>query len=69
VFYADRFTLETEEDRAKTEGDELCTVSILKRFVVPKVAQCDGPPERSYAPINASCLSDGQTCRPFANKA
>jgi antirestriction protein ArdC len=49
VCYADRFTPETEKERAKADGDEARAVPFLKRFVVFNVAQCDGLPEQYHA--------------------
>jgi antirestriction protein ArdC len=46
VVYADRFTPETEKERAAAEGGEARAIHFLKRFTVFNVAQCDGLPER-----------------------
>ncbi|MBC2665715.1 DUF1738 domain-containing protein [Novosphingobium flavum] len=42
VVYADRFTPETEKERASRDGDEAKAVPFLKRFTVFNVAQCEG---------------------------
>jgi len=42
VVYADRFTPETEKERATRDGDEAKAVPFLKRFTVFNVAQCEG---------------------------
>ncbi len=42
VVYADRFTPETEKERARRDGDEARAVPFLKRFTVFNVAQCEG---------------------------
>jgi antirestriction protein ArdC len=44
VVYADRFTPETERERAADTGDAARSVAFLKRFTVFNVAQCDGLP-------------------------
>lgn len=49
VFFADRFTPETEKVRAQRDGGEPGSVPFLKRFTVFNVAQCDGLPERLTA--------------------
>ena len=45
VCYADRFTPQSEKDRAAKTGDEPGQVPFLKRFTVFNVAQCEGLPE------------------------
>jgi len=42
VVYADRFTPETEKERAREAGEEARSVAFLKRFTVFNVAQCEG---------------------------
>ncbi len=42
VVYADRFTPETEKERARASGEDAKTVPFLKRFTVFNVAQCEG---------------------------
>ena len=42
VVYSDRFTPETEKERARRDGDEARAVPFLKRFTVFNVAQCEG---------------------------
>jgi antirestriction protein ArdC len=49
VFYADRFTPETEKQRAVEQGEAERSIPFLKRFVVFNVAQCDGlPPQYGH---------------------
>jgi len=45
VVYADRFTPESEKERARESGGEARSVAFLKRFTVFNVAQCEGLPE------------------------
>jgi antirestriction protein ArdC len=45
VVYADRFTPEDEQRRARETGTEAHSIAFLKRFTVFNVAQCDGLPE------------------------
>jgi antirestriction protein ArdC len=45
VVYADRFTPETEKQRARESGGEARTIGFLKRFTVFNVAQCEGLPD------------------------
>jgi antirestriction protein ArdC len=45
VVFAQRFTPEAEERRARKQGEELRSVPFLKRFVVFNTDQCDGLPE------------------------
>jgi antirestriction protein ArdC len=42
VVYADRFTPETEKQRAEQSGCEARSIAFLKRFTVFNVAQCEG---------------------------
>jgi antirestriction protein ArdC len=62
VVYADRFTPETEKERASREGGDPKAVPFLKRFTVFNVAQCEGLraglasdpvplPEREIVPV------------------
>jgi len=62
VVYADRFTPETEKERARAAGDEARAVPFLKRFTVFNLAQCEGLqsglapdpeplPEREIVPV------------------
>ena len=62
VVYADRFTPETEKERARQTGDEAKAIPFLKRFTVFNVAQCEGLrpglaanpaplPEREIVPV------------------
>ncbi len=48
VCYTDRFTPQSEKERAAKTGDEPGQVPFLKRFTVFNVAQCDGLPEGVY---------------------
>ncbi|AXB80230.1 ArdC family protein [Novosphingobium sp. P6W] len=45
VVYADRFTPETEKQRARETGEDARAVPFLKRFTVFNLAQCEGLPE------------------------
>jgi antirestriction protein ArdC len=45
VVFAQRFTPEAEERRAREQGDEPRSIPFLKRFVVFNTDQCDGLPE------------------------
>ena len=45
VVYADRFTPETEKERARESGGDARSVAFLKRFTVFNIAQCEGLPE------------------------
>lgn len=45
VVYADRFTPETEKERARESGGEARSIAFLKRFTVFNVAQCEGLPD------------------------
>jgi antirestriction protein ArdC len=62
VVYADRFTPETEKDRARDTGEDARSIAFLKRFTVFNVAQCEGLrpglaedpvplPERAIVPL------------------
>ena len=62
VVYADRFTPESEKERARQTGDEAKAIPFLKRFTVFNVAQCEGLreglasdpaplPERQVVPV------------------
>jgi antirestriction protein ArdC len=62
VVYADRFTPETEKERARETGEDARSVPFLKRFTVFNVAQCEGLraglasdpaplPERQIVPV------------------
>lgn len=42
IVYADRFTPETETERARETGEDARAISFLKRFTVFNVAQCEG---------------------------
>lgn len=44
VVYADRFTPETEAEKAEASGDAPKTITFLKRFTVFNVDQCEGLP-------------------------
>lgn len=45
IVYADRFTPETERERARESGGEARSIAFLKRFTVFNVAQCEGLPD------------------------
>jgi antirestriction protein ArdC len=49
VVYADRFTPESERERARDTGEDARSIAFLKRFTVFNVAQVDGLPE-GFAP-------------------
>jgi len=49
ALYADRFTPETEKQRARETGEEARAVPFLKRFTLFNVAQCEGLPDRLAA--------------------
>jgi antirestriction protein ArdC len=68
VFYADRFTPETEKERARQTGEDAKAVPFLKRFTVFNVAQCDGLgaglmddpaplPEREIVPVAEAVIA------------
>jgi antirestriction protein ArdC len=68
VVYADRFTPETEKERARQTGDEAKAIPFLKRFTVFNVAQCEGLrpglaadpeplPEREIVPVAESVIA------------
>ncbi len=46
IVYVDRFTPETEQERATRDNSEARSVAFLKRFTVFNAAQCDDLPER-----------------------
>jgi len=49
VVYADRFTPQTEKERAKETGEDARQVAFLKRYTVFNTDQCDGLPEAASA--------------------
>jgi antirestriction protein ArdC len=49
IFYADRFTPDSEREGSGTPEGEPRSIPFLKRFVVFNAAQCDGLPERLTA--------------------
>jgi antirestriction protein ArdC len=51
IFYADRFTPESEKERARETGEDPREIPFLKRFTVFNAAQCDGLPERMTAAV------------------
>jgi len=62
VVYADRFTPESERERARETGEDAKAIPFLKRFTVFNVAQCEGLrpglapepvplPEREIVPV------------------
>lgn len=68
VVYADRFTPETEKERARQTGENAKAVPFLKRFTVFNVAQCEGLrpglasdpaplPERQIVPVAESVIA------------
>jgi len=68
VVYADRFTPESEKERARQTGDEAKAVPFLKRFTVFNVAQCkdlrpglaDDPaplPDRQIVPLAEAVIA------------
>lgn len=68
VVYADRFTPETEKERARQSGDEARAIPFLKRFTVFNVAQCEGLrpglapdpaplPEREVVPVAEAVIA------------
>ena len=58
VVYADRFTPEDEQRRAKLDGDVPRGIPFLKRFTVFNTEQCEGLPEDSASNASPSleCL-------------
>ncbi|MGF7156098.1 ArdC family protein [Novosphingobium gossypii] len=64
VVYADRFTPETERQRARDTGEDARTIAFLKRFTVFNIAQCEGLSERSGAGPGKG--SDGIGSEPVA---
>lgn len=81
VVYADRFTPETEKERAQRDGDEARSVAFLKRFTVFNVAQCEGLreglaadpaplPERQIVPVAEDVIAtSGVTFRVGGDRA
>ena len=62
IFYADRFTPDTERDGGEVPEGEPRTIAFLKRFVVFNSAQCDGLPARLTAdamPLPPSDQNEG----------
>jgi len=68
VVYADRFTPETEKERARQTGEDAKAVPFLKRFTVFNVAQCEGLrpglaadpaplPEREIVPVAEAVIA------------
>jgi antirestriction protein ArdC len=68
VVYADRFTPQTEKERASASGEEARQVPFLKRFTVFNVAQCEGLredlfgdpsplPEREIVPLAEAVIA------------
>jgi antirestriction protein ArdC len=68
IVYADRFTPETEKQRARQTGDEAKAISFLKRFTVFNLAQCEGLrpglaadpaplPEREIVPVAEAVIA------------
>ena len=49
IFYADRFTPESEREKVEAVGEAVRSIPFLKRFVVFNAAQCDGLPKRLTA--------------------
>ncbi|RJF91459.1 ArdC family protein [Sphingomonas cavernae] len=50
VVYADRFTPDTEKERARETGDEARAIPFLKRFTLFNAAQCEGLPDGFSTP-------------------
>lgn len=81
VVYADRFTPETEKERARESGEEARAVPFLKRFTVFNLAQCEGLrpglapdpeplPEREIVPVAEEVIAaSGVDFRIGGNKA
>ncbi len=81
VVYADRFTPETEKERARATGEDARSVPFLKRFTVFNVAQCEGLrpglardpeplPERQIVPVaEAVIAASGVDFRIGGNRA
>ena len=46
IFYADRFTPESEREKVEAGGEAVRSIPFLKRFVVFNAAQCEGLPQR-----------------------
>ena len=67
VVYADRFTPESEKERARETGEDARAVAFLKRFTVFNTAQIDGLtglapdpaplPERDIIPVGESLIA------------
>lgn len=68
VVYADRFTPETEKERARETGEDARAIPFLKRFTVFNVAQCEGLrpglaadpaplPERQIVPVAEAVIA------------
>ena len=49
IFYADRFTPESEREKVEAGGEAVRSIPFLKRFVVFNAAQCEGLPQRLTA--------------------
>ncbi|WP_176597214.1 ArdC family protein [Sphingobium sp. 15-1] len=81
VVYADRFTPETERERARETGEHAKAVPFLKRFTLFNIAQCEGlreglagdpapPPEREIVPrAEALIAASGADFRIGGDKA
>lgn len=68
VVYADRFTPETEKERARESGGDARSIAFLKRFTVFNVAQCENLredllpepvalPEREIVPVAEAVIA------------
>ena len=68
ILYADRFTPEVEEQRARESGEDPKSIPFLKRFTVFNVAQCEGLrgdlasgpaplPEREIVPVAEAVIA------------
>ena len=68
VVYADRFTPETEKQRARQTGEDAKAIPFLKRFTVFNLAQCEGLrpglaadpaplPEREIVPVAEAVIA------------
>ena len=49
IFYADRFTPESEREKVEAGGEAVRSIPFLKRFVVFNATQCEGLPQRLTA--------------------